>query len=371
MPRIALLDFYVEKLGAELGLFGDWEVPMRFTNAIEEHLAVRTSVAFFDVSHMGRVLLRGPDVVPFIQYIYTKDLSKTKQSFMSGPTLALTGLARVRDDEMLYRVSDEEWLVVPNALAREKMLKYFNWIINEKNYKVEVVDMTDKYSMIAIQGPDSPGTLESLGARWTGDLKPLEFRLNEEIGNSKVFLVSRSGWTGEDGFEVWGEHGEIKKLVDALLARGVKPAGLIARDTLRVEMGFVLGEHEYGEDPLKYPCAISLRYGMGAISWEKRGFVGEEALRACRREGVRWIRIGLRMGKEAGRLFPRPGHGVYVDDVWIGWITSGCYSPVLNRGIAMAYVDTRYSVFGEEVSVEIHGRRYPAKIVDFPFIDKR
>lgn len=370
MPRIPLLDFYVERLGAETGVFGDWEVPMRFTGAIEEHMEVRTGVAFFDVSHMGRVILKGPDVIPLIQYIYTKDLEKTKPGFMSGPTLALNELARVKDDEMLYRVSDEEWLVVPNALAREKMVNYIKQIVALKNYKVQVEDLTFQYSMLAIQGPRAAELMESIGAKWASDLKPLEFRLNENIGEAKTFLVSRSGWTGEDGFEVWTNHGEARKLVELLLSRGVKPAGIIARDTLRIEMGFVLGGHEYGEDPVKFPCALSLRYGMGAITWEKKGFVGEEALKAYRRDGLRWIRVGLRMGKEAGRLFPREEAPVYVEDVRVGWVTSGCFSPVLGRGIAMAYIDTRYAIFGEEVEVEIRGRRYPAKIVDFPFIKK-
>lgn len=370
MPKIPLLDYYVEKLGAETGLFGDWEVPMRFTNAIEEHMAVRTSAGFFDVSHMGRVLFKGPDVIPFIQFIYTKDLSKVKENCMSGPTLALTDLARIRDDEMLYKKSDEEWFVVTNALTREKMLSFFKEIIELKRFGVEVVDLTSEYSMIALQGPDSPRIMESLGAKWASDLKPLEFRLNEEIAGAKTLLISRSGWTGEDGYEIWGEHGEIKKIVEAIISRGVKPAGLISRDTLRIEMGFVLGGHEYGEDPTKFPCAISVRYGMGAITWSKHGFIGETALRACRREGLRWIRVGLRMGKEAGRLFPRQGSSIYVDDILVGWVTSGCYSPVLNRGIAMAYIDSRYSIFGEEVEVEIHGKRLSSKIVDFPFIEK-
>ncbi|MEM0218081.1 MAG: glycine cleavage system aminomethyltransferase GcvT [Desulfurococcaceae archaeon] len=370
MPRIPLLDYYVEKLGAETGLFGDWEVPMRFTSAIEEHMEVRTNVAFFDVSHMGRILLRGPDVIPLVQYLYTKDLSRTKQGFMSGPTLALNELARVKDDEMLYRITDEEWLLVPNALAREGMISYINRVISEKGFKVEVVDLTFDYSMLAIQGPRSPEVLEALGAKWATDLKPLEFRLKEKLGDIEVFLISRSGWTGEDGFEVWGRHSEIRKLVDLLVSKGVKPAGIIARDTLRIEMGFVLGGHEYGEDPVKFPCALSLRYGMGAITWGKKGFVGEEALRACRRDGVRWVRVGLKMGKEAGRLFPREGSSVYVEDIYVGWVTSGCYSPVLNRGIAMAYLDTRYALFGEEVQVDIRGKRYSAKIVDFPFIEK-
>ena len=370
MPKIPLLDFYVEKLNADIGLFGDWEAPMRFTNAIEEHLAVRNNVGFFDVSHMGRVILKGSDVLSLIQYLYTKDLSKVKEGFMSGPTLALTELARVRDDEMLYKINNEEWLLVPNALAREKMLNYIKNVITEKKFKVEVEDLTFKYSMIAIQGPRSPEILESLGAKWAGDLKPLEFRLNENIADVKVFLISRSGWTGEDGFEIWGEHGEIEKLIKALLVKGVKPSGLIARDTLRLEMGFVLGGHEYGEDPLKFPCAVSLRYGLGAITWSKKGFVGEEALRTCRREGIRWIRVGLRMGREAGKLFPRQGNLIFVDDIQVGWVTSGCYSPVLNRGIAIAYIDTRYAIFGEEVEVDIHGKKYTAKMVDFPFIDK-
>jgi len=250
LPKIPLYEYYIEKLGAEPGVFGDWEVPMRFSTAIEEHMAVRTNVAFFDVSHMGRALLKGPDVIPLIQYIYTKDLSKVKPGFMSGPTLALNEWARVKDDEMLYKINDEEWLFVPNALAREKMLNYIRNTAIAKGFRVEVVDLTNTYSMIALQGPRAVEVMESLGAKWAGDLKPLEFRLNEEFNGIKTFLVSRSGWTGEDGFEIWGEHGEIRKLVEALVARGVKPAGLIARDTLRIEMGFVLGDHEYGEDPL-------------------------------------------------------------------------------------------------------------------------
>lgn len=370
MYRIPLLDYYVERLGAEIGSFGEWQVPMRYSNSIEEHMAVRTSVGFFDVSHMGRLLLEGPDVFDLIQRVYTKDLSKVKEGYMSGPTLVLTEQARIKDDEMLYKISDEKWLLVPNALARTKMTSFLKSLIQSHGYRVNIVDLTFEYSMVAIQGPGSAHLMEQLGASWAGDLKPLEFRLDEEIAGSKVYLISRSGWTGEDGFEIWGSHGEIKKLIGALISKGIRPAGLIARDTLRIEMGFVLGDQDYGEDPVRYPCALSVRYGMGAITWSKRGFIGEEALRACRREGLRWIRMGLKMGKKAGRLFPRHGAGIYMDDIWIGWITSGCYSPVLGRGIGMGYIDTRYAIIGEEVSVEIHGKRYPAKIVDFPFIEK-
>lgn len=371
MYRIPLINYYVEKIGAEIGVFGNWEVPMRYTSSLEEHMSVRENVAFFDVSHMGRLLLRGEDVFEFIQYIYTKDLSKIKENFMSGPTLSLNEYARVKDDEMLYKIDDHQWLVVVNANAREKMLRYFKEIISKKNLKVVIEDLTFKYSMIALQGPHSVEVMEKLGAKWATELKILEFRVNVELAGTKIFLISRSGWTGEDGFEIWSEPSNIKIVVDKLLEHGVKPAGLIARDSLRMEMGFVLGDHEYGEDPVKYPCAVSLRYGMGAISWNKHGFVGEEALRACRREGVRWIRVGLKMSKKASRIIPRKNDHVYVDDQLVGWVTSGSYSPVLKRGIAQAYIDTRYAIFGDPVEVVIRGKRYEAKIVDFPFIDKK
>ncbi len=369
MYRTLLLDYHIEKLGADTGEFAGWIVPMKYTSSIEEHLAVRSSAGVFDVSHMGRLRLRGPDVLDLIQYVYTRDLSKTKEGFLSGPTLALNHYARVKDDEMLYKVSDEEWLVVTNAPYREKMISYLKNIIRGKGYRVELEDLTFKYAMIALQGPRSPEVMEILNAGWALDLKPLEFRVNVEVGGEKVFLVSRSGWTGEDGYEIWGEPGAIASVIDKLVANNVKPCGVIARDSLRMEMGYVLGGHEYGEEPI-YPCALSLRYGLGSISWSKHGYVGEEALRACRREGVRWVRVGVKMKKKYARIIPRQGYKLYVEDIEVGWVTSGSYSPVLKRGIAQAYIDTRYALFGEAVEVEVRGKRYSAKIVDFPFIEK-
>jgi len=370
MLKTLLLAYHIERLGADTGEFGGWIVPMKYTSSIEEHMAVRSNAGFFDVSHMGRLRLKGPDTIPFIQYVYTRDLEKTKEFFLSGPTLALNQWARVKDDEMLYRITDEEWLVVTNAPYREKMISYFREIIESRKYKVEVEDLTFKYAMIALQGPKAPEILESLGASWASDLRILEFRINEEIAGSKYYLVSRSGWTGEDGFEIWGEPKAIQALIEKLIEKGVTPCGVIARDSLRMEMGFVLGEHEYGEDPLKFPCALSLRYGLGAIDWGKHGFVGEEALRACRKEGVRWIRVGIKMKKKFARIIPRQGYKLFIEDVFVGWVTSGSFSPVLKRGIAQAYIDSRYALFGESVDIEVRGKLYSGKIVDFPFISK-
>ena len=225
--------------------------------------------------------------------------------------------------------------------------------------------------MIAVQGPKVEEVFEKIGAGWANDLHTLEFRVNEEIAGQKVFLISRSGWTGEDGFEIWAEPKAMVEIYRALLKAGAKPVGIISRDTLRIEMGYVLGGHEYEEDPTKFPPALCIRYGLGAITWSKRGFIGEEALRACRREGCRWIRVGIRMTKKHARAILRQGYPVYVEDQVVGWITSGTYSPYLKRAVGQAYIDSRYAIFGEYVEVEIRGKRYKGKIFDFPLVPGR
>ncbi len=363
MNRIPLEDLH-KRIGASFGEFAGWSVPMSYEGTLAEHMAVRTSVGVFDISHMGRLVLKG-DVIPLIERVYTKKLSKTREGFMSGPTLALNVYARVKDDEMYYRVRDDYWLVVPNAAVREEMYMHLNRVASDMGLNVEIKDVTMDYAMLAVQGPRSVEVMEKL-APWLPDLRPLEFRMNEDLGGVRVFLVSRSGWTGEDGFEVWAEPRQARRLYERMLKLGVKPVGIAARDTLRIEAGFVLGGHEYGEDPLRYPCAVGLRYGLGAIDWGKTGYIGWEALRSCRREGARWVRVGLVMKKKHARMIPRQGYKVYVDDVEVGWVTSGTFSPVIKRGVAQAYIDPRYDIDGMTVEVEARGRRGEAKIQSFP-----
>lgn len=360
-----------EELGAVFGEFAGWQVPMRYTSTIEEHMAVRTGVGVFDISHMGRLAIRGPDALRLIERVTTKRVGKTREGFMSGPTLLLNETARVRDDEMFYRVADDYWLSVPNASVKDSILEYLRAVASQEGMDVAVEDLTGKYSMLAIQGPRSAEIMERLGGPEVSGLKPLQFLMDVELGGARVYLVSRSGWTGEDGFEVWAEHQEAASLLRRLVEAGVKPVGIAARDTLRIEMGFVLGGHEYGEDPTRYPCALSLRYGLGAIDWKKTGYVGEPALRACRREGARWVRVGLVMKKSSARYIPRQGYKILVDDIPVGWVTSGTFSPVRGRGLGMGYVDVRYAITGEPVTIEApNGRRGEAKIEEFPLIKK-
>ena len=362
-----LREVHVE-LGASFGEFAGWEVPMVYTSTLEEHMAVRGSVGVFDISHMGRLLLSGPHVLDLLELVYTKRISKTKVGFMSGPTLALNEYARVKDDEMPYNIDGERWLIVPNAAVADLMRDYFRDLTVNRGFKVDIIDLRDKYAMLAIQGPKAVDVMEKLGAPWASSLKPLEFRVNEVLAGVKTFIISRSGWTGEDGFEVIAEPKATAIIVRESVKAGAKPAGIATRDTLRIEMGFVLGGFEYGEDLSRFPCAYSLRYGMGAIDWSKRGYIGEEALRACRREGARWVRVGIIMRKEAARVIPRHGYKLYIEDLEVGWVTSGTYSPVLGRGVGQAYIDSAHALIGESVDVEVRGSRYEARISDFPLI---
>jgi len=369
---IQLRRFHADELGASMGEFAGWEVPMTYTSALEEHMTVRESVGVFDVSHMGRLRIRGSHSLDLLEAVFTKRVSKTKDGFMSGPTLALNQWARVRDDEMPYRVSEDEWLLVPNAAYTERMKEHLKTKAAELGLSdVVVEDITGEYVMLAVQGPRAEEAMESIGAGWAAELKPLEFRLDVRIGDWRVFLVSRSGWTGEDGFEVWARPRDAMGVYKALLSAGAKPVGIVSRDTLRIEVGFVLGGHEYGEDPRVWPCALSLRYGMGAIDWGKKGYEGWEALHSCRREGVRWIRVGLVMKKKFARMIPRQGYKILVEDQVVGWVTSGAYSPVRGRGLGMGYIDVRYAITGEPVTIEDpRGRKGEAKIEEFPLVKK-
>ena len=368
MPRRVLLEDLHASLGAVFGEFAGWSVPMSYEGTLKEHMAVRREAGIFDISHMGRMLVSGEGSTELLERIYTKRVSKTKVGFMSGPTLALNEHARVRDDEMPYRLGEDEWLIVPNAAVADSMLSYFRETAESLGLEVRIEDLRSKYALLALQGPKAADIVEALGGGDLLGLKPLQFVRGVELAGVKLELVSRSGWTGEDGFEILAEPQAARALFSKALEAGAKPAGIAARDTLRIEAGFVLGGHEYGEDPKKWPCAVSLRYGLGAIDWGKSGFVGEDALRACRREGVRWIRIGLVMKKKYARMIPRQGYRLYVDDVDVGWVTSGTYSPVIGRGVAQAYIDARYAYIGDSIEIDVRGKRGEAKIQEFPLV---
>jgi len=361
-----------EELGASFGEFAGWHVPMNYGSVLQEHLSVRNEAGIFDISHMGRIKIKGEDSLKLLEKIFTKKIQKTKEGNLSGPTLALNEVARVIDDEMLYNLGGGEYLSVTNAASKDRMLQHLKMITAKEGFKVEIEDLTWDYALFAVQGPKSFDVVSTFGMKEALDLKPLQFIVFNPSEKNGIFLISRSGWTGEEGFELWVDVKKAADIYKNILAAGAKPVGIAARDSLRMEMGFVLGGNEYGEDPRFFPCAVSLRYGMGAIDWEKQGYVGESMLRSCRKEGSRWLRYGFVMKKEFARYIPRKGNKIYVEDVEVGWVTSGSFSPVLERGIAQGYLDSRYALVGESVKiVDERGRYGLAKIEEFPLLKRK
>ena len=336
---------------------------MDFGNPIDEHLYTRKYCTVFDLSHMGRILVSGEDSSRLLNRLIAKDLTKAREGFMFGPTAFLNERAGFVDDVMLYYMEPNKWLIVCNAINIGKVIDWIQRKASELNAKnVSIDDLTSSLAMIAVQGPESQRILsKALGL----DLKAithLQFWRNISVNGKTLYLISRSGWTGEDGFELIGEPELLARIFERLISLGAKPAGLIARDSLRIEMGYCL----YGNEIDENITPIEARYWVFDLS-KSEDYVGKHAIVKKLEEGVERIRFGIRM-KKGIRLIPRKGYKVYVLERVVGYVTSGTFSPILNRCIAQAYIESRYAIPGLEVHIEIRGKLYPGKIVDFPFI---
>ncbi len=340
---------------------------MDYGNPVEEHLSTRTSVTIFDVSHMGRYVIRGEDSFKLLQKLVTKDLSDVKEGFMSGPVLLLNENAGIRDDIMLYKLSDNHWLAVvnaPNVISdREWMLRWKReWGLNN----VDVEDVTLKTTLLAIQGPKAPEIMEGLGFHDAKKLKILEFIPKAELLGKETFLVSRSGWTGEEvrsyGFEIWTDVSHGKEIFEKAIELGAKPAGLIARDSLRLEMGYLLIGQDMGEDV----NPIEARYWL-PLSLDKDECLGCPKLLEIYEKGVSKVRVGFKL-KKGVRSIPRHGYKIYAGKEEVGYVTSGAYSPFADRSIGMGYVKVDHFYIGFKLKLDIRGIKQEIKISEFPLI---
>ena len=366
MLSVPLLDLQ-RKHGGNPGEFAGWITSMDYGNPIDEHVKTRTEVTVFDVSHMGRYIIRGGRAFDFLQKVVSKNLSKVRKFFMSGPVLLLTEEGGIRDDVMLYYVDDETWFAVVNAPNVKKDLEWLNMWRERLGFQdVEIEDVTLNSVLIAVQGPKAPEVMEGLGFSDAKDLKILQFVHKPEILGKTAVLVSRSGWTGEEvrshGFEIWTDIEHGREILEKAIELGSRPAGLIARDSLRLEMGYLLT----GVDMNEGINPVEARYWL-ALSLDKKECVGCDKVREIYEKGVSKVRIGLRL-KKGLRVIPRHGCRIKAFNEVVGEVTSGAYSPILKRPIAMGYVRTSHMYLGSKLVVEIRGREYEAKIVDFPFI---
>ena len=359
------LDQVHRSLGAEFVPFAGWEMPIKYTSVAEEHLAVRNAVGLFDVSHMGEFRVTGEGALAFLQHVTSNDISKLKIGSVHYTTI-LNERGGTKDDGVVYRLGEQEFMLVWNAINVEKVGA---WLTQHAGKEVEVKDITMSTILLALQGPRAQEVLQQLTGFELPQLKRFKAALTEVAGVQ--VLVSRTGYTGENGFELYltdepaSNPTRGKKLYDALMQAGerlgIKPCGLGARDTTRLEAGMCLYGHELTEEI----TPLEARIGF-VVKFEKGEFIGRESLLEQKAAGLKRARMGLRM-LEAG--VPRQGYGIFKDGEKVGTITSGTFSPLLKVGIAMGYSPPDLKA-GDQVKVEIHGKSRSAEVVSWPFYDR-
>jgi aminomethyltransferase len=344
-------------LGARMVPFGGWEMPVEYSGISDEHLAVRTRAGLFDVSHMGQIEVAGRDALAGVQRLTSNDASRLRIGQAHYAALT-TERGTFVDDLLVYRLADQHFLLVVNASNIEKD---YAWIAAGAAAAGDAVavNTSDRYALIAIQGPASREVLQGLTGIDLG-MKYYWFATGEVAGVRAT--VSRTGYTGEDGYEVFIPPAYAAKVWDALLDAGravdIRPAGLGARDTLRLEAAMRL----YGNDIDDTTTVLEADLEW-IVSWTKGDFIGREALAAQKAAGVPRRLVGFEM---ADRAIARHGYPVVVGGETVGVVTSGTQTPFLKKAIGMAYVPASVPA-GAEIAIEIRNRRVPARLVPLPF----
>jgi aminomethyltransferase len=360
-----------QKLGARLIDFGGWEMPVQYTSIVEEHLAVRQAAGIFDISHMGEVTVSGTGAGDFLNHTLTNDIRKLA-SGQGQYTLMCNECGGVIDDLYAYRLSAEVFLLIINASRVEPDVAWLQAqaAAFSREKKVEVANASHRYAAVALQGPrvsEFIGQCISGGSNCAMRTDRVTDLKKNEIGGFPFrgadILVSRTGYTGEDGFEIVGRDDSIRQIWDELLKTGgpfgLKPCGLGARDTLRTEVCYPLYGQELDEE------TTPIEAGLGFfVSLEKGGFIGSPALADQKTKGVKKKLIAFKMtGKSPP---PRPHYPICADGVKVGEVTSGTQSPSLHIGIGLGYVPPELAKIGTEIEIEIRGKRSPALVVKKP-----
>ena len=343
-----------EKLGAAFTDFGGWDMPLKYANDVAEHQAVRTRAGIFDLSHMGEFRITGPDAAAFLDYALVSNMSVLKPGRAKYSILA-NDKGGVIDDLITYRLGDEEFLVVPNAANIDNDFAAMSERLG--NFDVKFVNESDDTSLIAVQGPRAEEILLAAGASDEDAVRELKYYASVPVTIAGVdVLLARTGYTGEDGFELFVPNANAVKLWDTLAAAGesfgLTPAGLAARDSLRLEAGMPLYGHELGLD-------------ITALEKKTVDFVGRTALTELAKSPSERILVGLKA--QAKRPARAGSFLVDAEGNQIGEVTSGIPSPTLGYPIAMALVKREFSEVGSEVDVDIRGKRATFDVVSLPF----
>lgn len=358
LKRTALYNSYAEHGGKTID-FGGWDLPVQFSSIKAEHEAVRTKAGLFDVSHMGEVLVTGEDALPYLQKLMTNDVSKLKIGQAQYTAMCYEDGGTI-DDLLIYKRQENDYLLVVNASNLEKD---FEWMQKHTSGNVQVEDKSPDYALLALQGPVAEEVLQRLTDEPLKEIKFFRFKEDVLIDGQSV-LISRTGYTGEDGFEIYGAPEALVALWDSILSEGkedgVVPAGLGARDTLRFESGLPL----YGQE---LSATISpLEAGLGFVVKlnKEMDFIGKKALAKQKEEGVSRKLVGLEM---IDKGIPRTGYKVFIDEEEVGEVTTGTQSPTLNKNIGFALLKTEHTAIGTEVIVQVRKRLLKAVVIATPF----
>ncbi len=345
------------ELGARMTDFAGYDMPVEFGGVVEEHLTVRKKAGLFDVSHMGEFLVSGGEAEAFLQKLTPNDVSRLAigQAHYSALT---TEKGAFVDDLLISRTGESAFLVVVNASNVEKD---FAWMDSRRPAGATLTNASDDYALLALQGPSSEAILRPLTDVDLGAMKYYRFAQGKVLGEAAT--VSRTGYTGEDGFEILIEAGVGEKVARGLLERGaslgIAPIGLAARDTLRLEAKMALYGNDIDEDHTVLEADLEW-----IVKWQKGDFVGREALARQKEKGVPRKLIGFEM---VDRGIARHGYPVFASGAPSDTVTSGSFAPYLKKNIGMAYVPAASSAPGSEIEIEIRGRRAKAVVVPTPF----
>lgn len=343
--------------------FGGWALPIQYSSILKEHHAVRTRAGLFDVSHMGEILIEGSGAKEYIQRMITNDISKMEEGRIVYSPMCYEDGGTV-DDLLIYKLGDDKYLLVVNASNTQKDYLWLKDNCRDDGLSIE--DVSKDYALLAIQGPASQDILQKLTTTSLKDIKFFRFLQDVELGGVKG-LVSRTGYTGEDGFEIYIPSQDAVKLWDSILSageeEGLVPAGLGARDTLRFEVALPL----YGQE---LSSQISpLEAGLNRfVKLYQDEFIGKDALEKQALEGVNRKIIGFEM---IDRGMPRNGYKVHTDNEEIGYVTSGGMAPSLKKNFGLALVDAKEANLHEEIYIEARGKHLKAKVVKVPFYVKQ
>ena len=354
-----------KSMGAKILNYAGWDMPIQYEGLVPEHNAVRNEAGLFDVSHMGNISVTGKDALPFLDYIMTNDISKMKDNqvvytFMCYPD------GGVVEDLLVYKTNTEKYNLIVNAANLDKD---WDWVNEQKkDFDVELENLSPETAVLALQGPKAQEILQKLTDLDLDEIKPFYFKEEVKVEDVNTMMVSRTGYTGEDGFEIYLSPEDSVKLWDQILEagkeEGIKPAGLGSRDTLRFEAMLPLYGQELSKDIT--PLEAGLKF---FVKLDKESdFIGKDALQKQVDEGLERTSVGFEL---LGRGIPREGYKVQKDGEEIGYVTTGYMSPTLGKNIGNALIKTSEKELGNEIDIMVRKKPVKAKIISKNFLKNK